>query len=54
MIETDRIEFKQSWRDEYLEHICGMANAEGGSLFIGLNDNGAPVGIAEKDIRKLL
>ena len=54
MIETDRIEFKQSWRDEYLEHICGMANAEGGSLFIGLDDNGAPVGIAEKDIRKLL
>ena len=54
MIETDRREFKQSWRDEYLEHICGMANAEGGSLFIGLDDNGAPVGIAEKDLRKLL
>ena len=54
MIETDRIEFKQSWRDEYLEHICGMANAEGGSLFIGLDDDGSPVGIAEKDLRKLL
>lgn len=54
MIETDRREFKQSWRDDYLEHICGMANADGGSLFIGLDDNGVPVGIAEKDLRKLL
>ena len=54
MIETDRREFKQSWRAEYLEHICGMANAEGGSLFIGLDDNGVPVGIPEKDLRKLL
>ena len=54
MIETDKREFKQSWRDEYLEHICGMANADGGSLFIGLDDNGSPVGIEEKDLRKLL
>ena len=54
MIETDKREFKQSWRDEYLEHICGMANAEGGSLFIGLDDDGMPVGITEKDLRKLL
>ena len=54
MIEPDKREFKQSWRDEYLEHICGMANADGGSLFIGLDDNGSPVGIEEKDLRKLL
>ena len=25
--ETQVIEFKQSWRDEYLEWICGYANA---------------------------
>ena len=54
MIETDKREFKQSWRGEYLEHICGLANAEGGSLFIGLDDNGLPIGITEKDLRKLL
>ena len=27
--ETQAIEFKQSWRDEYLEWICGYANAYG-------------------------
>ncbi len=25
--ETQTIEFKQSWHDEYLEWICGYANA---------------------------
>jgi ATP-dependent DNA helicase RecG len=25
--ETQVIEFKQSWRDEYLDWICGYANA---------------------------
>ena len=24
--ETQAIEFKQSWHDEYLEWICGFAN----------------------------
>ena len=28
--ETQTIEFKQSWHDEYLEWICGYANAYGG------------------------
>ena len=30
--ETQTIEFKQSWHDEYLEWICGYANAYGGTL----------------------
>ena len=33
--ETQTIEFKQSWRDEYLEWICGYASAYGGTLCIG-------------------
>ena len=33
--ETQTIEFKQSWHDEYLEWICGYANAYGGTLYIG-------------------
>ena len=27
--ETQNIEFKESWRDEYLKWICGFANAIG-------------------------
>ena len=30
MKENQQIEFKQSWRDEYLQYICGFANAQGG------------------------
>lgn len=43
--ENQNIELKESWRDEYLKWICGFANADGGKLFIGINDNGKIVGI---------
>ena len=45
--ETQTIEFKQSWHDEYLEWICGYANACGGTLYIGRTDDGAPVGVVK-------
>ncbi len=45
--ETQTIEFKQSWHDEYLEWICGYANAYGGTLYIGCLDDGTPVGVAK-------
>ena len=41
-IERHNIEYKESWSDEYLKWICGFANASGGSIFIGLDDNGKP------------
>jgi ATP-dependent DNA helicase RecG len=40
MPENQSIEFKETWKDEYLKWICGFANANGGSLFIGKNDAG--------------
>lgn len=52
MPETQNIEYKQSWRDEYLKWICGFANANGGSIFIGKDDNGNIVGVA--DAKRLL
>jgi ATP-dependent DNA helicase RecG len=52
MKETQLIEFKPSWRDEYLKWVCAFANTDGGELIIGLDDNGKPVGI--KDSKKLL
>ena len=43
MKEHHQIEWKESWRDEYLRRIRGFANAEGGVLDIGRNDKGAVV-----------
>lgn len=31
--ESQNIEHKQGWRDEYLKWICGFANAQGGTIF---------------------
>lgn len=46
MSENQNIEYKESWRDEFLKWICGFANANGGSIFIGKNDVGEVVGVA--------
>lgn len=45
MPENQNIEWKESWRDEYLKWICGFANAKGGKIFIGKNDNGEITGV---------
>lgn len=45
MKEHQHIEWKESWRDEYLKWICGFANAEGGVLVIGRNDRGEIIGV---------
>ncbi|MCH7402248.1 ATP-binding protein [Belliella kenyensis] len=50
--ESQNIEFKVNWRDEYLKWICGFANAYGGILFIGKDDAGNVVDL--KDAKKLL
>lgn len=47
MPESQNIEWKESWRDEYLKWICGFANAKGGKIIIGKNDNGEIVGAAK-------
>ena len=44
-MESQNIEYKQSWRDEYLKWICGFANAQGGTLYVGIDDNGNVCGI---------
>ena len=44
-MENQNIEYKESWRDEYLKWICGFANAQGGKLYIGIKDNGDICGV---------
>ena len=50
--ESQNIEWKLSWHDDYLKWICGFANAQGGRLYIGKDDDGKVVGL--KDARKLM
>ena len=45
MAESQNIERKESWRDEYLKWICGFANAGGGCIYIGVDDEGKVVGV---------
>ena len=52
MAESQNVEYKESWRDEYLKWVCGFANAQGGNIYIGFNDDGEVVGVA--DCKKLL
>ena len=52
MPESQNIEYKSSWRDEFLKEICGFANAQGGTLFIGIDDNGNIEGV--KNAKKML
>ena len=52
MTENQNVEWKESWRDEYLKWICGFANAQGGKIYIGTNDEGTVVGI--KNSKKLM
>lgn len=52
MGEDQNIEYKQAWRDEYLKWICGFANAQGGKIFIGIDDDGKVTGV--EDYKKLM
>ncbi len=44
--EQQNVEFKSSWHDDYLKWVCGFANAQGGKIFIGLDDTGEVVGVS--------
>lgn len=52
MVESQNIEWKESWRDEYLKWICGFANAQGGKIYIGTRDDGTVIGV--NNSKKLL
>ncbi len=52
MAESQNIEYKEAWHDEYLKWVCGFANAQGGNIYIGIDDKGNVVGV--KKIKKLL
>ena len=50
--ESEISEWKWSWRDEYMKWMSAFAYTDGGTLHIGVNDDGYVVGL--KDYRRLL
>ncbi len=51
-VETQNVEFKENWQDEYLKVICAFANMDGGKVILGIDDSGKIIGI--KNSKKLL
>ncbi|HEY9124845.1 MAG TPA: putative DNA binding domain-containing protein [Bacteroidales bacterium] len=47
MPEQQNIEYKSNWHDDYLKWICGFANAQGGTIYIGMDDSGKVIGLAD-------
>ncbi|MFA5427422.1 MAG: RNA-binding domain-containing protein [Sulfurimonas sp.] len=52
MNESQTIEFKRLWKDDYIKWVCAFANSEGGTIYIGVEDDGEIVGI--DNAKKLL
>jgi len=48
MPEQQNIEYKSSWHDDYLKWVCGFANAQGGKIYIGMNDAATIVGLPDQ------
>lgn len=43
--ESQTLEFKRLWKDDYLKTICAFANGEGGCLLVGVGHDGQVVGL---------
>lgn len=51
--ESQNVEYKESWHDKYLAWICGYANAQGGTIYFGIEDGTKrPVGV--KNVNSLM
>ncbi len=50
--ESQNIEYKETWHDEYLKWICGFANAQGGRIYLGVNDKKEIIGV--EDAKRLM
>jgi len=52
MTEHQQLDYKRNWQDDWLKTICAFADAQGGRLVVGCDDDGNPVGL--KNPKKLL
>jgi len=47
--ETERVEFKRQYTDEIYKEVIAFANTDGGTIYIGVDNEGNAVGLAEID-----
>ena len=45
MSESQNTEYRESWDDACLRWLCGFANAQGGVIYIGIDDSGRVIGV---------
>ncbi len=45
--EGQNVEHKRIWKDEYLKWVSGFANAQGGKIYIGIDDDMSVVGVTK-------
>ena len=50
--ESQKLEYKQSWRNDCLKAVSAFENSDGGVLIVGLDDKGKSSGL--KNIKRLL
>ena len=50
--ECQNVEYKQGWKDKYLEWICGFANAQGAVMYLGVNNDREVIGL--ENVNKLM
>lgn len=47
--EGETVEFKRHWTDQALEDLAAFANTRGGTLLVGVEDDGEVVGVADPE-----
>ena len=49
MLEGEKAEFKREYTETIKKTVCAFANTEGGCIYIGIEDDGSVVGVANAD-----
>ena len=47
--EDEKIEFKETFVPDIYKEVIAFANTDGGIIFVGVDDNGNPVGLENVD-----
>ncbi|MBP5476461.1 MAG: putative DNA binding domain-containing protein [Paludibacteraceae bacterium] len=47
--ESQGIEFKRLWKDDFFRELCAFANCQGGTLYIGVEDDGTVCGVGNAE-----
>ncbi len=48
-LETEHVEYKRQYTDAILKEIIAFANTDGGTVFVGADNDGTPIGLTDAD-----